>query len=74
MLSTQNTLIDQNLWLVDVPVHGVTTPYRVIGDAFAWLCLAGTVVLIGTAVFRRRPPASGPPRLSPEREPEPVAR
>jgi apolipoprotein N-acyltransferase len=74
VLSTQNTLVDQDLWLVDVPVRGVTTPYRVIGDAFAWLCLAGTVVLIGFGVFRRRPWAAETPRPTTQREPEPVAR
>ncbi|SFJ41684.1 apolipoprotein N-acyltransferase [Amycolatopsis sacchari] len=58
VLSTQNTLVDQELWLVDVPVHGVTTPYRVMGDAVAWLCVAGAVVLIGFGVFRRRPPVA----------------
>ncbi|MGI6871859.1 nitrilase-related carbon-nitrogen hydrolase [Amycolatopsis sp. 3B14] len=73
-LSTQNTLIDQDLWLVDVPVHGVTTPYRVIGDAFAWLCLAGTVVLIGSVFFRQHPPASRTPKPATAREPEPIAR
>ncbi|KDN16430.1 hypothetical protein DV20_41205 [Amycolatopsis rifamycinica] len=62
-LSTQDTLVDRDLWLVDVPVHGVTTPYRVIGDAVAWLCLAGTVVLIGLRVFRRPARASGTPAI-----------
>lgn len=74
VLSTQNTLVDRDQWLVDVPVRGVTTPYRVIGDAFAWSCLAGTVVLIGFGVLRRRAPASGTPRPTAQRRAEPVAR
>ncbi|SES08835.1 apolipoprotein N-acyltransferase [Lentzea xinjiangensis] len=73
-LSSQNTLVDQDQWLVDVPIHGVTTPYRVIGDAFAWLCLAGAAALVGFGVFRRRPPAFAPPERATGREPEFVAR
>ncbi|MFG2833219.1 hypothetical protein ACGFWI_38270 [Streptomyces sp. NPDC048434] len=35
-----------------MPTHGVTTIYDRIGDAFAWLCLTGVVVLTITALAR----------------------
>jgi apolipoprotein N-acyltransferase len=41
-------------WIVDVPVKGTTTIYRVIGDAFAWLCVALTVAAIGLRLAPRR--------------------
>ncbi|NBE98310.1 nitrilase [Nonomuraea sp. KC401] len=44
---------DRHVVLSDVPVRGATTVYRVIGDVFAWSCLAGTAVVIGLAVRRR---------------------
>lgn len=53
-LSTQDTTGDARVWLVDVPIHGTATPYRVIGDVFGWLCLAGLAVLSGLAVARRK--------------------
>jgi hypothetical protein len=37
-----------------VPIQGVHTIYATIGDLFAWLSLAGLVVLIGFALARRR--------------------
>lgn len=60
-LSTQDTTVDHDLWLVDVPTHGVTTVYRVIGDVFAWLCVAGVIILIGLGVVRRRTPMAPEP-------------
>jgi apolipoprotein N-acyltransferase len=45
---------DQHVVYSDVPTDGGWTLYRVIGDAFAWLCLAGTVVAIGLTVRDRR--------------------
>ncbi|PRY38694.1 nitrilase-related carbon-nitrogen hydrolase [Umezawaea tangerina] len=38
----------------DVPTHGVTTVYRVVGDLFAWLCVAGAVVTTGARLRRSR--------------------
>jgi apolipoprotein N-acyltransferase len=43
---------DRHVVLSEVPVGGSATPYRAIGDVFAWLCVAGTVVLIGLALRR----------------------
>nr|WP_240973304.1 carbon-nitrogen hydrolase family protein [Nonomuraea sp. FMUSA5-5] len=37
------------------------------------LCLAGTIVLLGSGAFRRRPPAAGTPGPATQREPEPTA-
>jgi apolipoprotein N-acyltransferase len=45
---------DQHVVYSDVPTGGAPTVYRAIGDVFAWLCLAGTVVAIGLAVRDRR--------------------
>lgn len=35
-----------------VPTRGVSTIYGMVGDLFAWLCIAGFAVLVGLAVFR----------------------
>ncbi|WP_432839932.1 nitrilase-related carbon-nitrogen hydrolase [Dactylosporangium sp. CA-092794] len=40
-------------WIVDVPVKGVTTVYRIIGDAFAWLCVALVAAAVVLRVQRR---------------------
>jgi apolipoprotein N-acyltransferase len=45
---------DQHVVVSDVPIRGSATAYRTIGDVFAWLCVAGTVVLIGLAIRRGR--------------------
>jgi len=37
-----------------VPIQGVRTIYATIGDLFAWLSIAGLIVLIGIALVRRR--------------------
>ncbi|MBU3065150.1 hypothetical protein KO481_26925 [Nocardia sp. NEAU-G5] len=52
-ISTQNTTVDHGPWIVDVPTRGTTTIYRLTGDVFAWLCLAGSLVLICIATIRR---------------------
>ncbi|MFD6162337.1 nitrilase-related carbon-nitrogen hydrolase [Nocardia sp. NPDC060256] len=53
-ISTQDTTVDHDPWIVDVPTHGTTTLYRLTGDIFAWLCLAGALVLAGIAMIPRR--------------------
>ncbi len=35
-----------------VPTQGVKTIYAVVGDLFAWLSMAGFVILLGLALFR----------------------
>jgi apolipoprotein N-acyltransferase len=51
------TTADQHIMLADVPTHGVTTVYNLIGDTFAWLCLAGTLALIAVGLSHRRAPS-----------------
>lgn len=43
-----------DLWILDVPTQGTTTPYSLVGDIFAWLCLASTIALIGLGAKSRR--------------------
>lgn len=59
-IAIQDTTVDHDPWIVDVPIHGTTTLYRLTGDLFAWLCLAGTFVLIATGIGLR------PKRLRPK--------
>jgi apolipoprotein N-acyltransferase len=37
-----------------VPVRRATTVYSVVGDLFAWLCVAAVVVMTGIGVRRSR--------------------
>ncbi|RSN72100.1 carbon-nitrogen hydrolase family protein [Actinomadura sp. WAC 06369] len=51
VLSQQDTTPDDTpFWIVDVPTNGTTTVYRVVGDVFAWLCAAATLITLGCAV------------------------
>jgi apolipoprotein N-acyltransferase len=45
---------DPQVMVTYVPMQGVRTIYATIGDLFAWLSIAGLVVLIGVAIARRR--------------------
>lgn len=45
--------------IADVPTRATPTIYGLIGDAFAWLSIAGTVLLVGTSLVRRRPQRPG---------------
>lgn len=42
---------DQQTMIAFVPVKGVWTIYSVVGDLFAWLCLAGLLALGGSVIF-----------------------
>ncbi len=63
---------DPEVMVAYVPMQGVHTIYATIGDLFAWLSLAGLVVLIGVALARRRKareagvaePSGAPPHVS----------
>jgi apolipoprotein N-acyltransferase len=46
----------------EVPTSGVRTIYSRLGDWFAWVCMAGLLLLIGRAVSTRRHPSSVPPQ------------
>ncbi|MQA80421.1 MAG: hypothetical protein GEV10_18400 [Streptosporangiales bacterium] len=43
-----------------VPSEGVRTPYAVVGDLFAWLCVAGLAALVAGAIVRRRRESAHP--------------
>ena len=59
---------DPQVMVAYVPMQGVRTIYATIGDLFAWLGLAGLVVLIGFALARR-PKAVEPGAAEPRGEP-----
>jgi len=44
---------DEQVMYADVPVQHSGTIYVFIGDAFAWLCIAGFIAMAGSALFRR---------------------
>jgi apolipoprotein N-acyltransferase len=44
---------DPQVMVAYIPMHGVRTIYATIGDLFAWLSLAGLVLIIGMALVRR---------------------
>ncbi|WP_163510848.1 nitrilase-related carbon-nitrogen hydrolase [Fodinicola acaciae] len=43
----------QQTMVAYVPMTGTWTVYGIVGDLFAWLCVAGMLVLTGVAVSRR---------------------
>jgi apolipoprotein N-acyltransferase len=45
---------DEHIMISDVPVNGIKTIYSQIGDLFAWLCVAGFVVVFVSALRRRK--------------------
>jgi apolipoprotein N-acyltransferase len=45
------------IMLASLPMHRVTTIYSRIGDTFAYLCVAGLILLMGLALLRREQPA-----------------
>jgi apolipoprotein N-acyltransferase len=64
---------DQQSMVASVPTQGVRTIYTIVGDLFAWLSLAGLVVLIGFAIVRSRT-TGGKVAVSPEDDRQPAAR
>jgi apolipoprotein N-acyltransferase len=53
-LAAMDDLASQDSVMVaQVPTHRVFTLYSVIGDLFAWLCVAGLLTCIGTGIYRR---------------------
>jgi apolipoprotein N-acyltransferase len=47
-------LNDQAIIYADLPTEGRETAYALLGDWFAWLSVAGFVVLLGIAIARRK--------------------
>ena len=55
VLALQDTTSDdRHPFIADVPARGVGTIYRAIGDTFAWLCVAGSMLFVALGSFRRR--------------------
>ena len=55
VLARQNYFTDSSgIMLTTVPTRGVRTVYSRIGDLFAYLCVAGLLVLTGRALFHRK--------------------
>lgn len=44
---------DESVMISHVPVDGVTTIYSKIGNLFAWICMAGFLILGAWGIFRR---------------------
>ncbi len=63
---------DPQVMVAYVPMQGVHTIYATIGDLFAWLSIAGLVLLIGFAIARR-PKAGKAVEAAPSGEPLPVS-
>jgi apolipoprotein N-acyltransferase len=71
LASTDFFTADPQVMVAYVPMQGVHTIYATIGDLFAWLSIAGLVVLIGVALARRRtasPAVEAARKVSPSSE------
>lgn len=54
ILSSMNSFnTNKRVMVSDVPVERVTTLYSVVGELFGFLCMIGSVVIIGWAIFKR---------------------
>jgi apolipoprotein N-acyltransferase len=54
VLSTMNYFTSpEAAMVVHVPTVGTRTIYSVVGDLFAYLCVAGLVIIVGWVVYRR---------------------
>jgi apolipoprotein N-acyltransferase len=72
LASTDFFTADPQVMVAYVPTQGVRTIYATIGDLFAWLSIAGLVLLIGFALVRR-PKAEKAVEAAPPGEPLPVS-
>jgi apolipoprotein N-acyltransferase len=55
ILASQNYFTNNSgIMMTTIPIRGVTTIYSRIGDAFAYLCVAGLAFLVGQAFLRRK--------------------
>jgi apolipoprotein N-acyltransferase len=52
--ATDHFQADERVLVAQVPTHGVTTVYSVVGDVVPWLCVAGMAPLIVWALVRKR--------------------
>jgi apolipoprotein N-acyltransferase len=51
LAATDYFTTNQQTMITSVPVQGVWTIYAHVGDLFAWLCLAGLILLMGFVAF-----------------------
>lgn len=70
LAATDYFTTDQQTMIAYVPVKGTWTLYSVVGDLFAWLCMAGILALAGMGVWqalmeRKQARVVGAGRLSP---------
>jgi apolipoprotein N-acyltransferase len=72
LASTDFFSSDPQVMVAYVPMQGVRTLYATVGDLFAWLSIAGLVVLIGFAVARK-PQAEKAVEAESSGEPLPVS-
>jgi len=55
LISSQNYFTTNDVILYsDVPMKGQRTVYSVVGDLFAWLCIAGFVITVISTLLRRK--------------------
>jgi apolipoprotein N-acyltransferase len=59
IMAQQDYGAGDGVMIAAVPTRGVVTIYSRIGDAFAYFCAAGVIVLAGWALVRK--PTAGPP-------------
>jgi len=52
ILSAASSFTTDKAMVSHVPTQGIRTVYSIIGDLFAWLCIAGFVVLVCLALIR----------------------
>ena len=59
IVGSQDYFTDNSgIMMTTIPTHGVTTVYSRIGDIFAYLCVAGLLLLAALAYLRRKQPAA----------------
>jgi apolipoprotein N-acyltransferase len=59
VLASQDYSANSNgIMRVSIPTPGVTTLYSRVGDAFAYLCVIGLILLMGQALLRRQQPVA----------------
>jgi len=44
---------DEQIMYADVPVQHTFTIYSLIGDVFAWLCIAGSIIFLIAVIFKK---------------------
>lgn len=58
-------LDERALMVADVPLRDITTPYRLVGPLFSWICLLVSLLALGLALARSRRVALARPKSPP---------